>query len=128
LIVVAALGVLAVIGAVTVFLVNNTGKSSSPSDAVGSYFNALKDRDLSAVKDAVCASMRDQITSDTLPARDEDVRRVTVKIDSTQKKDDTHATVVATVTTPSEGPTRFSIATLKEGDTWRVCGAPRTTD
>jgi len=127
LIVVAALAVLAVIAAVTVFLVNSSGRSNTPSDAVGKYFNALKDRDLSAVQGAVCASMRDQITSDTLPGHDKDVRHVTVKIDSTEKTDDIHATVVATVTTPDEGPTRFSIATLKEGDTWRVCGAPRQT-
>jgi hypothetical protein len=127
LIVVAALAVLVVIAAVTVFLVSSSGSSSSPSDAVGTYFNALKGRDLSAVQDAVCASMRDQITSDTLPGRDEDVRHVRLKIDSTEKKDDTHATVLATVTTPDQGPTRFTIATLKEGDTWRVCGAPRET-
>lgn len=127
LIVVAALAVLVVIAAVTVFLVNSSGSSSSPSEAVGNYFGALKDRDLSAVQDAVCASMRDQITSDTLPGRDKDVSDVRVKIDSTEKTDDTHATVLATVTTPDEGPTRFTIATLKEGDTWRVCGAPRQT-
>jgi hypothetical protein len=128
LIVVAALAVLVVIAAVTVFLVNSSGSSSSPSEAVGRYFSALKNHDLSAVQDAVCASMRDQITSDTLPGRDADVSDVRLKIDNTEKKDDTHATVLATVTTPDEGPTRFTIATLKEGDTWRVCGAPRQTD
>jgi hypothetical protein len=72
--------------------------------------------------------MRDQITSDTLPGRDKDVRHLTVKINSTEKKDDTHATVLATVTTPDQGSTPFSIATLKEGDTWRVCGAPLQTN
>lgn len=127
LIVVAALTVLVVIAALTVFLLNSSRSSSSPSEAVGKYFKALKDRDLSAVQDAVCASMQDQITSDTLPGRDEDVRHVRVKIDSTEKKDDTHATVMATVTTPDEGTSRFTITTLKEGDTWRVCGAPRQT-
>jgi Domain of unknown function (DUF4878) len=127
LIVVAALTVIAVIAAVAVFLVNISGRSNTPSDAVGKYFNALKDRDLSAVQDAVCASMRAEITSDTLPGQDDDVSHVRVKINSTEKTDDTHATVVATVTTSDEGQSRFSIATLKEGDTWRVCGAPRQT-
>jgi hypothetical protein len=127
LIAVSAAAVVVVVAAVILFLVRSVGPSNTPSDAVGKYFNALKRRDLSAVQDAVCASMRDQITSDTLPGHDEDVRHVTLKIDSTEKKDNTHATVLATVSTPDEGLTRFSIATLKEGDTWRVCGAPRQT-
>jgi hypothetical protein len=128
LITVAAAAVIVVVAAVILFLIRTVGPSSTPSDAVGKYFNALKHRDLSAVQSAVCASMRDQVTSDTLPGHDEDVRHVTLKINSTEKKDDTHATVVATVSTPDEGPTHFSIATLKEGDTWRVCGAPRQTE
>jgi hypothetical protein len=128
LIAVAAAAVIVVVAAVILFLIRTVAPSSTPSDAVGKYFNALKHRDLSAVQDAVCASMRDQITTDTLPSHDEDVRRVTLKINSTEKKDDTHATVLATVTTPDQGPTPFSIATLKEGDTWRVCGAPLQTN
>jgi hypothetical protein len=127
LIVVAALAVLLVIVAVTVFLLNSSRSSNSPAEAVDKYFNALRHRDLSAVQNAVCVSMRDQITSDTLPGRDKDVRQVRVKINSTEEKDDTHATVLATVTTPDEGTSRFSIVTLKEGDTWRVCGAPLQT-
>jgi hypothetical protein len=125
LIAVAAAAVIVVVAAVILFLVRSVGPSGTPADAVGKYFNALKRRDLSAVQAAVCASMRDQISSDILPGHDEDLRQVRLKIDSTVKKDDTHATVLATVSTPDEGVTHFSIATLKEGDTWRVCGAPR---
>jgi hypothetical protein len=126
----AAAAVLLVLGLILFFVLKGGGgggSTGSPADAVTRYINALKARNLSAAKGAVCASRRGEVTSDDLPSSDEDVSKVTLKINSTRNTNSTHATVNATLTTPADGPVSFDIDTLKESGKWRVCSEPRPT-
>jgi hypothetical protein len=119
----------AVIIALVLFFTLHGGSTSygSPQDAVKAYFNALKARDLSKVKAAVCTERRGEITSSDLPDQDADVSKATLKVGDTTRQDSTHATVHVTVNTPKEGSTSSDLKTVKENGKWLVCGVSGTS-
>ena len=110
-----------ILAIVLVFTLGGGSSSSgSPADAVRTYFNAVKARDLTKLKSSVCKEKRDDVSSSDLPDSDDDVANATLKIDSTTKEDNSHAVVHVTVTT-SDGPTDSDVDTVKEDGKWYVC-------
>ena len=95
----------------------------TPRDAVNTWFEALKDRDINALRATTCTQYQDEVNDANLD--DEEIRTVTWNITAIDDIDAESATATIEISFTENGdPQRETLhySVVKENGDWKVCG------